>query len=56
MSNYVCCEVCGEPATRLIGVSSLPVCDNEVCYHTRIEEVNKELKILKHEALQEAEV
>lgn len=36
------CSVCGEDATRYIGNSAvLPICDNVVCYHTRIEEVNK---------------
>lgn len=40
----VLCEVCGEPATDFIGNDVLPVCDNVVCYHTRIEEVNRFIK------------
>lgn len=38
------CEVCGVVATRYIGKAVLPICDNVVCFHTRIEEVNKMLQ------------
>lgn len=55
MTDEVRCEVCGEPATRYIGNGTLPVCDNDVCYHTRIEEVNAELRGLTNE-VKEVEV
>lgn len=40
----ILCEVCGEPATHYAGNGVMPVCDNVVCYHTIIEEVNKQIK------------
>jgi len=43
------CEVCGEPATHYIGNAVLAVCDNVVCYHTRVAEVNTELKEMQHQ-------
>jgi len=47
--QVVRCGVCGCKATRFIGIKTLPVCNNVVCYHTRIEEVNTELKKLKYQ-------
>lgn len=46
MQEIIRCDVCGEHATRFIGKSTLPICDNNVCYHTRIEEVNAEIKVM----------
>ena len=50
------CDVCGQPATRYIGNRALPVCDNRACYHTRIEEVNAEIKLLSSVSDEEVEV
>ena len=41
MTELEKCSVCGEEATKYIGNAVLPICNNVVCYHTRIEEVNK---------------
>lgn len=36
------CVVCGVKATRHVAFKeSSPVCDNPVCFHTRIDEINK---------------
>jgi uncharacterized Zn finger protein (UPF0148 family) len=51
------CDVCGCPATRYIGNATLPVCDNIVCWTTRVEEVNAEIKeMLASENDEEVEV
>jgi len=55
--NEVLCSVCGEPATRYIGKTGvLPICDNVVCYHTRIEEVNALLREMKNKVVEGLDV
>lgn len=50
--NTIRCGVCGIKATKYVGNGVLPICNNLVCYHTRIEEVNTEIKILKSEEVE----
>jgi ssDNA-binding Zn-finger/Zn-ribbon topoisomerase 1 len=38
------CVVCGMKATKYIGdFGHSPLCDNPVCFHTRIDEINNEI-------------
>ena len=47
------CDVCGESATKSVGYDGiLPVCDCEVCFVTRMEEVNKILRTMKYPELE----
>lgn len=37
------CNVCGIKATKYVGNGVMPVCDNVVCYHTTLDEMNKQI-------------
>lgn len=38
------CVICGMKATKLMSnFGHSPLCDNPVCFHTRIDEVNNEI-------------